>query len=483
MSAQIEDRIYACWLGKSIGGTLGAPYEGAQGPLDLSFYNPVPANALPNDDLDLQLVWLYHLLSTGAKSVTPEVLATAWQRHVRFPFDEYGVCLRNLAYGLSGAEVGSYDNWFGECMGAAIRSEIWACLAPGEPERAAGFAWSDAVCDHSGDGVWAEVFLAALESAAFVEHDPERLLDGALLFLPHGSRVRDAICSTRRWWKECGDWHAVRTRIMSAHGHANFTDVAANLAFIILGWLAGRGDFGASICIAANCGQDTDCTAATLGALLGILNPNSIALCWKAPIGEGIVVSEPIIDIEKPDTLGQLTEQTRKLARQLSADRPLIGDVLARMPASVGPINLPATVSSSSVSLEESLPPPTDGWEQVRLHGHWMSQSPRAIRLPLWLDTPCDLRVMGWSQSRTAIWLDGTKLEPVGLGKNTGSVSAPSFHRGGMGHFCAPGVAAGEHALIIACELTDNQASELVVGVADADTCLWMDKALTLQSS
>ncbi len=64
-----------------------------------------------------------------------------------------------------------------------------------------------------------------------------------------------------------------------------FTDVAQNLAFTVLGWLAGGGDFGHSICIAVNCGKDTDCTGATLGALLGILDPAGIGEEWLRPIG------------------------------------------------------------------------------------------------------------------------------------------------------------------------------------------------------
>ena len=26
--AELRDRIHACWIGKNIGGTMGAPYEG-----------------------------------------------------------------------------------------------------------------------------------------------------------------------------------------------------------------------------------------------------------------------------------------------------------------------------------------------------------------------------------------------------------------------------------------------------------------------
>ena len=31
----LRDRIYACWIGKNIGGTLGTPYEGTHDLLDI----------------------------------------------------------------------------------------------------------------------------------------------------------------------------------------------------------------------------------------------------------------------------------------------------------------------------------------------------------------------------------------------------------------------------------------------------------------
>ena len=52
-------------------------------------------------------------------------------------------------------------------------------------------------------------------------------------------------------------------------------DAPSNIGIVIIGWLYGEDDFGKSLCIAVNCGEDTDCTAATLGAILGIVHGNS----------------------------------------------------------------------------------------------------------------------------------------------------------------------------------------------------------------
>ena len=51
-----RERVLGCWFGKAIGGTLGMPFEGEDGPLDIEFYTPLPTTMLPNDDLDLQVV-------------------------------------------------------------------------------------------------------------------------------------------------------------------------------------------------------------------------------------------------------------------------------------------------------------------------------------------------------------------------------------------------------------------------------------------
>ena len=56
-AALFRKKVMGCWLGKAVGGTLGQPYEGCDGPNDLTFYDPVPTDMVPNDDLDLQVLW------------------------------------------------------------------------------------------------------------------------------------------------------------------------------------------------------------------------------------------------------------------------------------------------------------------------------------------------------------------------------------------------------------------------------------------
>ena len=60
-------------------------------------------------------------------------------------------------------------------MGAAIRSEVWACLCPGDPALAVSLAREDACVDHVRDGVEASSFTdRTLESAAAIEEKADR---------------------------------------------------------------------------------------------------------------------------------------------------------------------------------------------------------------------------------------------------------------------------------------------------------------------
>ncbi|MBD3184199.1 hypothetical protein GF312_18080 [Candidatus Poribacteria bacterium] len=311
--ADYRRRVLGCWLGKAVGGTLGGPVEGKEGPLSLTFYDPIPDQMLPNDDLDLQVVWLEAIRRHGLP-IERHMLASTWLEHIHFWPDEYGVASRNLYHGISPPISGWFDNGFTAGMGAAIRTEIWACLAPGDPELAATLAREDACVDHAAEGVYAARYLAAIESAAFIENDQEKLLHEGKNVIPSGSRVARAIEDTRAWWSELHDWQEVRKLILREHGRQNFTDVAQNLAFIVLGWLAGEGDFGKSICTAVNCGKDTDCTGATLGALLGILNPDGIDNKWLKPIGKDLLLSPGIVGMHNANTLDDFTEKVAGLA-------------------------------------------------------------------------------------------------------------------------------------------------------------------------
>jgi len=318
---EYRDKAFACWLGKCIGGTLGRPVEGKRGPHRLTFYRPIPNRAIENDDIDVQLVWLHALRERGVE-LTSDDLASEWVEHMIYWFDEYRFATSNFRKGLRPPISGWFNNWFKDSMRSPIRSEIWALISPGSPKTAVAYAYQDAIIDHSDEGVYGEIFLAAVESAAFVLSDARKLLEVGLSVIPADCRVSLAVRDVMEWHEKRASGEEARRMLLQKHGSDNFTDAPQNLGIIILGWLYGEGDFEKGILAAVNCGLDTDCTAGTLGSILGIIHGrDGIPPKWKAPIRERITPGRGIVGFEPPTEIEVITEQTLEVAKAVSEKR------------------------------------------------------------------------------------------------------------------------------------------------------------------
>jgi ADP-ribosylglycohydrolase len=315
--SEFRDKVFACWLGKNIGGTLGAPIECQKYTHELTFFDPVPDGSAPNDDLDLQLVWLVMLEKEGLPPRLPW-FAEYWKKFLhKYPWNEYGFCSRNLKRGLMPPVSGWFENYYVDEMGSPIRSELWACVAPADPQTAAAFAWMDSALDHAGgEGTYGEMFWAAVESAAFVVKEPMDLIRIGLAMIPPACNISRAVRESV-WCRQNGvRLDDARERIVAIYGNEQPCNAIANHGFTILGWLYGE-DFGDRLCKAVNCGYDTDCTGATLGSLLGIIEGSTgIPSKWSDPIGLDIVLLEFTGDCGVPRTLDELTDRTVALAER-----------------------------------------------------------------------------------------------------------------------------------------------------------------------
>ncbi|MBE6400335.1 MAG: ADP-ribosylglycohydrolase family protein, partial [Lentisphaerae bacterium] len=261
----LADKIHGCWIGKNIGGTLGGPLEGKRDIFDVKWYlsdpNGVP---LPNDDLDLQLLWLTMAEYYGAEHLTSRHFGMMWMHGIIGPWGEYSNCRQNCHLGFFPPLSGACDNdGLNRSNGAWIRAEIWACLAAGKPDEAIRYAWLDSSCDHMTDGIYAEMFVAAMEAAAFCESDIRKLIEIGLSKIPDQCRLRESIELAISGYDAGKKWQDVRNEVVKLNEDMGWFQAPANVAFVVIGLLYGEGDFAKTVCTAVNCGDDTDCTAAT----------------------------------------------------------------------------------------------------------------------------------------------------------------------------------------------------------------------------
>lgn len=265
------DKVTGCFLGKAISGNMGAPHEGVKMPLALPFLPEMINPDLPNDDLDLQVLWLDVMEEKGADFTSFDLLER-FCRCTPYSPGEYSVMRKNFQRGIYPPYSGAFCNdYYIEGMGCPIRSEIWGCVAVGNPALAREFASRDGILDHQGESVEAEMFLAALECEAFFESDVRVLIQKALATVPSDSKFRKLVEDVIAWCDSFGDPREVLKRILFHYGHPDCTNMYENMGITLLALLLGENDIIKTSLMALNCGFDTDCTCATAGAIIGLL--------------------------------------------------------------------------------------------------------------------------------------------------------------------------------------------------------------------
>ena len=147
--------------------------------------------------------------------------------------------------------------------------------------------------DHgTGEGTFAAAFVAAMQSAAFIIKDIRKCIDIGLTKIPESCRMADSVRTVLKCYGEGKSAVEARNIILERNmdiGNGWF-EAPSNVSYVLIGLLWGAGDFKKSMLTAINCGDDTDCTAATVGATLGILGGSeAVPKDWKQHIGDEIV--------------------------------------------------------------------------------------------------------------------------------------------------------------------------------------------------
>ena len=403
---QYLDKVYGCFLGKTVAGTMGAPYEGIKMPLELAFKPEMINTMLPNDDLDLQVLWLDVVKKYGT-DFTSYDLQKCFCDNCDYSPGEYAVMRKNYEKGIYPPESGRFCNdFYTEGMGCPIRSEIWACLFPVQPTRAADFSARDGVLDHEGESVYAERFFAALESFAFFEEDLDCLIQSALGVVPMEAKIRTLITDTLAWCREYDSVKAVLARILHKYGHPDCTNLFQNIGITLTALMKGNSDLIKTSMDALNCGFDTDCTCATAGAVIGVIR-GAKSLIEEYDLGEVKFVLG-VCSPDHSDSVYDLSCEIAQLGAYLSPDviedapdvrfefekrDPLVFAVTYPQGPSVSfgqsvPVVLHVTNTTKS-EIVTSLT--VDGWGTQTAHGIGISAG-ASLEIPLEFSVDADAR-------------------------------------------------------------------------------------------
>ncbi|MBT2448407.1 ADP-ribosylglycohydrolase family protein [Streptomyces sp. ISL-43] len=345
----LRRRLEAAWVGRAVGCVLGKPVEklplgairalaraAGNWPLDDWFTaEGVPAELLAahpwnrrsaatslaenidgtpeDDDLNYPLLGLVLLRRHGKRFTTADV-GRLWLDELPAgrTFTAERVAYRNLLQGLEPPLTATHHNPFREWIGALIRADVHGWTNPGAPAAAAAQAYRDAALTHTGNGVYAALFVAAATAAAATGRaDVHTALRAGLAVVPPRSRLAEAVRFGIRTAARETDFDTVVDHLHARFGHYHWVHAVPNTALISAALTHADGDFTHSICRAVSGGWDTDSNGATAGALAGLLagSPENIPHRWTAPLKDRLATTVPGFDGIGFDTLAHLTAQ------------------------------------------------------------------------------------------------------------------------------------------------------------------------------
>lgn len=342
--AELADRVRGAWLGRTVGNTLGKPVEGlgreevaiylraaGQDPQTgyLPLLDPLPAGVdrlhpsapiatagrftdVPrDDDIDWTILGL-HVLERHGMELTTEQIAAAWLDRLPFTqtYTAERAAYRNLTHGLRPPETAAHANPYREWIGALIRADIFGYVRPGDPAGAARLALIDARLSHVANGIYGEMWAAALVAASFSADSARAAIEASLGAVPARSRMAEMLYGVLGLADAGADRVAALDWVDDGFGGYPWVHTLNNAALVAIALLWGDGFMDAAA-IAISGGRDTDSTTATVGSVYGALHGAS-SIPRELVGTTHVHVRSAVRDFDRV-TIDELTERTLRL--------------------------------------------------------------------------------------------------------------------------------------------------------------------------
>ncbi len=375
--AQWQDKFYGAWLGRCVGCALGKPLEigdymaGAFGNpgwknIELWFkgadawpirsYTPSRSRAEDeiglkirckesqreyiqfmetDDDIRYTVLGLIMLEDKGLQFDSWDI-GKMWHKYLSYS----QVCTAETQAYLNFSQVTAHekgekpDDWesrldwvrnhlnpYREWIGAQIRADGFAYGAAGHPELAAEFAWRDASFSHVKNGIYGEMFVAAMIAAAFVEQDNEKIVEIGLSEIPKNSRLAHDIRRAVAIARGATDQLELVSTIWNEFNHYDPVHTNNNAALVAASLVYAKDDFELAITTAVLGGWDTDCNGATVGSIMGAkLGADHLPSHWISPLNDTLYAE---VSGFHPITISECGKRSYEVFKKISAAQEL----------------------------------------------------------------------------------------------------------------------------------------------------------------
>jgi hypothetical protein len=305
--SDLQDKIKGGWAGQVIGCTYGGPTEFQWNGTMIGDHVPIPwddsrmlwyyenAPGLYDDVyMDLTFVDVFETYGLDA----PDSLHALAFAKAEYPLWHANQAARyNILNGIMPPASGHWkNNPHADDIDFQIEADFAGLMAPGMPNAAADIGWRIGHIMNYGDGVYGGIYVAAMYALAFVYDDMEFVVEEALKTIPPQSEFYRCIADVIQLYRQNPDdwksaWFEAQKKWTFDKGCPDGVfrpfniDAKINAAYIVIGLLYGKGDFGVTVDISTRCGYDSDCNPANAAGILGtMIGYNNIPDYWKQGI-------------------------------------------------------------------------------------------------------------------------------------------------------------------------------------------------------
>lgn len=301
---ELLNKIKGGWAGQVIGCTYGGPTEFKWNGTMIDDYVSIPWD-------DTRMLWYYEnvpgLYDDIYMDITfvdvfskygidaPDSLHALAFAHADYPLWHANQAARyNILNGIMPPESGYWkNNPHADDIDFQIEADFAGLMSPGMINSALDISNRIGRIMNYGDGLYGGMYIAAMYSLAFVYNDIEFIVTEALKVIPEQSDFYQCIADVLKSYKNNPDdwkfaWFEAQKKWTHDKGCPDGVfnpfniDAKINAAYIVIGLLYGKGDYGATIDISTRCGYDSDCNPANAAGILGtMMGYDIIPDYWK----------------------------------------------------------------------------------------------------------------------------------------------------------------------------------------------------------
>ena len=251
-------------------------------------------DGMPEDDDTSYTVFALKLLEFHGRDFTSGNVGEEWLSSMPMlrTCTAERVAYLNMANLVLPPHSATRSNPYREWIGAQIRADLFGYVNPGAPETAAEMAFRDASISHVKNGIYGEMYAAAMIAAAFATDDPGLIVEAGLVQIPAKSRLHEQVRALLAGWRAGVSLDAWLEAFFARYDEANphhWCHTIPNALLVTAGLLYCNMEFVPAIALGVTSGFDTDCNAATIGSIIGAAKgAKALPEAWIAPLRDKV---------------------------------------------------------------------------------------------------------------------------------------------------------------------------------------------------